>query len=262
MKETGEPISAGRVPVDDIEMYFEVHGQGEPLLMIMGLGGHSLDWGWIVPQRLAESYRVILFDNRGAGRSDQPPGPLTIGQMAKDAAGLLDASGRFNASAAPKRIAPSEESARNLLYTIVPAAESGTGADITISEHDVMNLMRAKAAIYSACSLMLRSVGLDFAAIDRVYVAGGFGRFLDLRRAIVIGMLPDLPLETYVYLGNSALAGAHALLTSHSARETITGVADRMTYLELNVDPAYMDEYTAALFIPHTDQARFPSVKR
>lgn len=82
MKETGEPISAGRVPVDDIEMYFEVHGQGEPLLMIMGLGGHSLDWGWIVPQRLAESYRVILFDNRGAGRSDQPPGPLTIGQMA------------------------------------------------------------------------------------------------------------------------------------------------------------------------------------
>jgi len=93
MKGTGEPISAGRVPVGDIEMYFEIHGQGEPLLMIMGLGGHSLDWGWIVPQRLAERYMVILFDNRGAGRSDQPPGPLTIEQMAKDAAGLLDALG-------------------------------------------------------------------------------------------------------------------------------------------------------------------------
>jgi len=149
-----------------------------------------------------------------------------------------------------------------LLYTIVPAAGSGTGADITISEHDVMNLMRAKAAIYSACSLMLQSVGLGFDAIAHAYVAGGFGRFLDLRRAIMIGMLPDLPIEKYIYLGNSALAGAHALLTCRSARETIMSLADRMTYLELNVDPGYMDEYTAALFIPHTDQSRFPSVRR
>ena len=81
---TGDLSIAGRVAVGDIKMYYEIHGRGgEPLLMIMGLGGHSLDWGWIVPQRLAESYRVILFDNRGAGRSDQPPGPLTIGQMAE-----------------------------------------------------------------------------------------------------------------------------------------------------------------------------------
>ena len=74
-------------------MYCEIHGQGEPLLMIMGLGGHSLDWGWIVPQRLAEHYQVILFDNRGAGRSDQPPGPCSIKQMAEDAACLLDTIG-------------------------------------------------------------------------------------------------------------------------------------------------------------------------
>lgn len=90
-KGTSESISAGRVPVGSIKMYYEVHGQGAPLLMIMGLGGHSLDWGWIVPRRLAERYQVILFDNRGAGRSDQPPGPCSIKQMAEDAAGLLDA---------------------------------------------------------------------------------------------------------------------------------------------------------------------------
>jgi 3-oxoadipate enol-lactonase len=88
---TPEPNSAGRVTVGNIKMYYQVHGQGEPLLMIMGLGGHCLDWGWIVPQRLAERYKVILFDNRGAGRSDQPPGPITIEQMARDTVGLMDA---------------------------------------------------------------------------------------------------------------------------------------------------------------------------
>ncbi|MBN1234898.1 MAG: alpha/beta hydrolase [Methanotrichaceae archaeon] len=90
---TQESNSADRVTVGDIKMYCEVHGQGEPLLMIMGLGGHCLDWGEIVPQRLAERYQVILFDNRGAGRSDQPLGPCSIEQMANDTVGLMDALG-------------------------------------------------------------------------------------------------------------------------------------------------------------------------
>ncbi len=74
-------------------MYYEVHGQGEPLLMIMGFGGSVLDWGWVLPPKLAERYRIIMFDNRGAGRSDQPPGPYSIKQMADDAANLMDALG-------------------------------------------------------------------------------------------------------------------------------------------------------------------------
>jgi 3-oxoadipate enol-lactonase len=86
-----KPSSEGRVTVGEIKMYYQVYGQGEPLLLIMGLGGHSLDWGGIVPQKLADRYKVILFDNRGAGQSDQPPGQLTIEQMAKDTAGLMDA---------------------------------------------------------------------------------------------------------------------------------------------------------------------------
>jgi pimeloyl-ACP methyl ester carboxylesterase len=88
-----EPNSAGRVAVGDIRMYYEIHGQGEPLLMIMGLSGHSLDWGSILPGMLAERYQVILFDNRGSGRSDQPSGALPISRMAEDASGLMDALG-------------------------------------------------------------------------------------------------------------------------------------------------------------------------
>ena len=85
-----EPNSTGRINVGDIKMYYQIYGQGEPLLLIMGLGGHSLDWGWIVPQKLADRYKVILFDNRGSGRSDQS-GPCTIEQMAMDTVGLMDA---------------------------------------------------------------------------------------------------------------------------------------------------------------------------
>ncbi len=88
--DTYEPNSAGRVTVGNIKMYYQIHGQGEPLLMIMGLGGHCLDWGWILPQKLADRYKVILFDNRGAGRSDYI-GPCSIEQMAMDTAGLMDA---------------------------------------------------------------------------------------------------------------------------------------------------------------------------
>jgi 3-oxoadipate enol-lactonase len=76
--------------VGDIRVYYEIHGQGEPLLMIMGLGGHTLDWGWVLPQQLAKNYQVIMFDNRGAGRSQQPSGPYSIDQMTVDTSTLMD----------------------------------------------------------------------------------------------------------------------------------------------------------------------------
>lgn len=173
-------------------------------------------------------------------------------------AGLLQPSGKLNESC--DLVRPSGESSRNLAYVVVPAEETLDGRDVVITEQDILNLLRAKAAVYSACAVMLRSVDLEFDAVARVYVAGGFGRYLDLEKAITVGLLPDLPLERYCYLGNSSLAGAHALLTNNSARHKIVELADRLTYLELSIDPSYMDEYTAALFLPHTDGNRFPSV--
>ena len=94
MMDGDEPSSAGgNITVGEIRLYYEIHGEGEPLLLIMGLGGHILDWGWVLPEKLAEGRSVIAFDNRGAGRSDQPPGPYSIAEMADDAVGLLDALG-------------------------------------------------------------------------------------------------------------------------------------------------------------------------
>jgi uncharacterized 2Fe-2S/4Fe-4S cluster protein (DUF4445 family) len=177
-------------------------------------------------------------------------------------AGLLDSSGRFDASRSCERVRESGDSSRKAAYTLVESEESATGEEIVLDERDIQSLLRTKAAVYGACSFMLKSIGLELAAVQRVYVAGGFGRFLDLQKSIAIGLLPDLPLESFTYLGNSALAGAHAMLRSRAAREKASELARRITYLELNVSPAYMHEYTAALFLPHTDMELFPSVRR
>jgi uncharacterized 2Fe-2S/4Fe-4S cluster protein (DUF4445 family) len=196
----------------------------------------------------------------GGGKARGICGSGMIDLLAELAAhGLLDPSGKLNPDRCPAdRL---RRDGRTLGYVVVDEGDSATGEALVIDENDLQNLLRTKAAIYSACSLMLRSVGLGFDDVTRVHVAGAFGRYLDLERSIRIGLLPDVPRDRFVYLGNAALAGAHALLTSARARDKVAELADRMTYLELNVDPSYMDEYMAALFLPHTDLDRFPSLK-
>jgi uncharacterized 2Fe-2S/4Fe-4S cluster protein (DUF4445 family) len=101
-----------------------------------------------------------------------------------------------------------------------------------------------------------------FEHLDNIFIGGGFGRFLDIEKAVIVGLLPDLPLERYCYLGNSSLMGACKTLVSKRSRERQLELCRRMTYLELNSNPAYMNQYTGALFLPHTDIERFPSVKK
>jgi uncharacterized 2Fe-2S/4Fe-4S cluster protein (DUF4445 family) len=171
--------------------------------------------------------------------------------------GWIDPAGKLNRDRKSDAI---RIEGRQAQFVIVPAEDSATGKPITISESDIENIIRAKAAIYAACSLMLEQVGLDFAHLDAIYIGGGFGRFLDIEKAVIIGLLPDLPREKYHYLGNSSLMGACKTLVSQQSRERQLALCRRMTYLELNTNPAYMDQYTGALFLPHTDIRRFPSI--
>jgi uncharacterized 2Fe-2S/4Fe-4S cluster protein (DUF4445 family) len=150
---------------------------------------------------------------------------------------------------------------RQARLIIVPGKDSASGKPILISEADLENIIRAKAAVYAACSLMLEQVGMDFEHLANIFVGGGFGRFLDIEKAVMIGLLPDLPRERYRYLGNSSLMGACKTLVSRKSRVHQLELCQRMTYLELNTNPAYMNQYTGALFLPHTDIDRFPSVK-
>jgi uncharacterized 2Fe-2S/4Fe-4S cluster protein (DUF4445 family) len=171
----------------------------------------------------------------------------------------IDASGKFNRRRKSKSIIAEGRFAK---YVIVPAEESATGKDIVIGELDIENIIRAKAAIYSACNMMLEQVGMSFDDLATIYIAGGFGRSLDLEKAIVIGLVPDLPREKFKYIGNASLMGTYMVLLSKEFREKQLDLARKMTYLELSTAPAYMDQYTGALFLPHTDSNRFPTVKK
>ena len=156
--------------------------------------------------------------------------------------GLVDKRGNFTEKAELK-------DGRYILY-----------GDIGISVPEIRDVMMTKAAIFSASRSLVRNLGIGFADLDKVYIAGGFGNFIDMDSAITIGMFPDISRDRFVYLGNASLAGAKAALLSSSFRERIDEAFGKMTYLDLSSDPVFFDEYMSAQFIPHTDAGLFPSV--
>ena len=107
---------------------------------------------------------------------------------------------------------------------------------------------------------MLGSMGMDPSVLEHVYVAGGIGSGINMKNAVTIGMLPDISLDHFSYIGNSSLSGAYAMLISDASREKVDELARSMTYLELSTEPGYMDAFIAACFLPHTDAQLFPSV--
>ncbi len=153
-------------------------------------------------------------------------------------------------------------SGRQATYTIVPEADSRSGNPLVITESEIENVIRAKAAIYSACMLLINQVGIEPESISRFYIAGGFGHYLNLENCITIGLLPDLDRTVFKFLGNTSLVGSQMLLTSKDFQIRQQALSWRITYVDLGSDPEYMDHYTAALFLPHTDQSLFPSLNR
>ncbi len=144
-------------------------------------------------------------------------------------------------------------------YVLAFGAESDTGREVSINEVDIDNFIRAKGAIFSAIDTLLKSVDMTVEMIDKVYVAGGIGSGINMKNAVNIGMLPDVELEKFRYIGNSSLPGAYAMVISDEAASKTAEVAANMTYLELSTYPGYMDSFVAACFIPHTDSWLFPS---
>jgi uncharacterized 2Fe-2S/4Fe-4S cluster protein (DUF4445 family) len=132
--------------------------------------------------------------------------------------------------------------------------------DITISESEINNLIRAKAAIFAGIRSILQFLNLSLEVIDSLILAGGFGRYLNLKEAVAIGMLPDLPPQKYAYAGNIALKGAKMMLLSAEARKKTLEIAHKMIYLDLSEGNTFTEEFLAALFIPHTNLNLFPSL--
>ncbi|MCL4377467.1 MAG: ASKHA domain-containing protein [Actinobacteria bacterium] len=172
--------------------------------------------------------------------------------------GIIDRKGKFNKDIKNPYLKCVDNDCQ---YIIVDAKESGSGKDIYISEVDINNLMRAKAAIYSGIKTLLEEVGLEIYDIKKVYIAGGMGKNLNIQNAILIGMLPDINLDKYFFLGNTSITGAYMSLLSENKYNQTAEIANKITYLELSMNMKFMDRYIAGLFLPYTDLTDFPNVE-
>jgi uncharacterized 2Fe-2S/4Fe-4S cluster protein (DUF4445 family) len=199
----------------------------------------------IDPGSLAAGYTVI-----GGGK---PAGVCGSGILDLCAelfrAGLVDRSGRFVSRAG----APFRETGRGKAYVVAGAGRSATGSDIAFTASDLKSVIRTKAALCAAADALLNAVGLAREEVERVYIAGGFGNFLDLRSALAIGLFPPFPLSKFVLLGNASLAGSIGALRNRKRWEEAAAIASSTAYHDLSSDPRFMDLYQRSLFLPHTD---------
>ena len=172
-------------------------------------------------------------------------------------AGMIDLRGKLVADRCGERFV--EIDGINQLV-VVSSQDSGTKQDLTLSQPDLDALIRSKAAMYTILVTITTMVNVPFDAIRDFYISGTFGTYINPQSAITLGMIPDLPLETVKPLGNTSLRGACLALLSASARDEIYKIRDGITYVELNVNQEFMNLFSAAKFIPHTDRSLFPSV--
>ena len=228
---------------------------------------------WINGDTFEPTYRVI-----GDG---QPRGFCGSGLISLLAemflTGIIDKSGNINRSLPTKRIrqgahgweyvvawANGEEQAPEPIEGINDSTSATNGGalkeDIAITHVDIDNLIRAKAAIFAGFTVLADSVGMPLEAVEQVLIGGAFGKYINVEKAVEIGLLPDMPWETFHFLGNTSVLGAYYTLLDRQLRERIKEIASRMTYIELSADNSFFEAFTSALFLPHTDLDRFPSV--
>ncbi len=173
-------------------------------------------------------------------------------------AGVINNQGKFDPDLKTPRLRRGEG---GLEFVLAWRGETQIDRDITLSEIDIENFIRAKGAIYSGCMTLLAEVGMDIKDVDRIILAGGFGSYVDLEKAMTIGLLPEMDASKVTYLGNGSLLGAKMCCLTNRVRRDVVEVVRKMTNFELSDTASYMDNYIAALFLPHTDLNRFPRLK-
>ncbi len=172
--------------------------------------------------------------------------------------GMIRPNGKFNIDDTHPRITKDGD---ETAYILAFADETSVDKDILFMESDIDNIIRSKGAVYAGFKVLLNQAGFDFSMVDRMIITGGFGQYLDLEKAVTIGLLPDIDRAKFQYLGNSSIAGAYMTLLSEKYRKEAIEISNRMTYVDFSSNNQFMDEFTSALFLPHTNLEEFPSVK-
>ncbi len=174
--------------------------------------------------------------------------------------GIINQKGKIQKDIPIKRI---RQGSDGMEYVIVWKEDTKEGKDdIVFTEADIDNIIRTKGAIYAGFSVLLNQMGFTFHDIHQFLIAGGFGNYLNIEKAITIGMLPDLPTSRFRYIGNTSVLGAQLVLLSSKMRQDAEHIAKNITYIELSVSPIFMQEYISSLFLPHTNIDTFPSIKK
>jgi uncharacterized 2Fe-2S/4Fe-4S cluster protein (DUF4445 family) len=172
--------------------------------------------------------------------------------------GIINSLGKFDRDLDTPRI---RENNGVFEYVLAWKDETQIDRDVTLTEIDIENLIRAKGAIYSGCMTLLTEVGMGISDIEHIILAGGFGSYVDLEKAMTIGLLPEIDPNKVTFIGNGSLMGARMSSLTNRIRQDVAEVTQKMTNFELSDTPSYMDNYVAALFLPHTDMNQFPRVK-
>jgi uncharacterized 2Fe-2S/4Fe-4S cluster protein (DUF4445 family) len=227
--------------------------EGAGVLHGMRATAGAIDEVWINDDTLEATWRVI-----GGGKPKGLCGSALISLLAESLmTGVINKNGRFVFSSNSKRIRKGSHGGE---YVVAWADETEIGEDIMLTEVDVDNLMRAKAAIFAGFTVLADSVGVPMDTVEQVLIGGGFGQYINVEKAIQIGLLPDMPWERFQFLGNTSLKGAYLALLDHKNKDRIDEIAGKMTYIELSADNRFFDAFTSAMFLPHTDSKLFPSV--
>ncbi|MEJ2487479.1 MAG: ATP-binding protein, partial [Anaerolineales bacterium] len=173
--------------------------------------------------------------------------------------GVVDKSGNINTTLDTTRVRSGTHGGE---YVVAFGEETEHGRDIVITHVDIDNLLRAKAAIFAGFVVLAEGVGVPLDTVEQVLIGGSFGQYINIEKAIEIGLLPDMPWENFHFLGNTAVMGAYNALLNWESSKRIGQIANQMTYIELSADNAFYEAFMSALFLPHTDLTLFPNVAK
>jgi uncharacterized 2Fe-2S/4Fe-4S cluster protein (DUF4445 family) len=209
---------------------------------------------WVNSITFEPTIRVI-----GGGKPKGLCGSGLISMLAElFLAGVIDKSGNVNTTLKTSRVRQGDRGGE---YIVAWASETISGRDIAITRVDIDNLLRAKAAIFAGFTVLAEQVGVKLENVEQILIGGSFGKYINVEKAIQIGLLPDVPWERFNFLGNTSVKGAYLALLNSDKRQKIKDIANNMTYIELSADNTFYEAFMSALFLPHTDLNRFPTVK-
>ncbi|MEW5828138.1 MAG: ASKHA domain-containing protein [Chloroflexota bacterium] len=227
--------------------------EGAGVLHGMRATNGAIEEVWVNGDTYEPTCRVI-----GGGKPSGLCGSGLISLLAEMfLTGVLDKAGNVNLTLPTPRVRQGEHGPE---YVVAWGSETEDGRDISITRVDVDNLLRAKAAIYAGFSVLADNVGMPLETVEQVLVGGSFGKYINVEKAVQIGLLPDIEWNRFQFLGNTSVRGAYLGLLNKSSRQRIDEIAGKMTYIELSADNSFYDAFMSAMFLPHTDMDKFPSV--